>query len=234
MNILRSYKKHYMKIQQIVLSVILIISSGISYAQISGFGIQSKLNISRHHYNNPLQPKHGISATENLLSFGADIYGDYKFTNAWTLRLKVGYERKGFSGFEYQTIGENLFEPKYKFDYISTDILINYHLIQLDPLLKIYPIAGFSIGYLFNLNAPTTIFDLPPYDQSLQYFNYDNYSNINLSAILGIGIFVKDIIWAEVELNKDLMSPIKTESLSVRNRVISYNVGINLLQLFKK
>ena len=56
-----------MKIHQIILSACFIGAIGTSHSQISGFGVQTKLNMSRHQYKNPLQPEHGTSGHSKII-----------------------------------------------------------------------------------------------------------------------------------------------------------------------
>lgn len=222
-----------MTVNKIVLSVFSTLFLITGNAQISALGIQTKVNGARHHYNFPEQPKDGVSATDNLYSFGADIFGDYQLTNKITFRAKVGYETKGFTAFQSFTNSPSPNDGKYKFNYFSTDLVVNYHIFTMNDAVKIYPFAGFSMGYLHNKNVPA-----PSAGNSVSHYpaltnNFSNYSNFNFGAILGAGINIKNVFWLEAELNKDLVSPLNNANLSARNRVISLNLGVNLLQVYK-
>ena len=175
-------------------------------------------------------------ATQKLYTFGYDLYGDYELASAFTLRLKAGYETKGLTN-KYNTGIPGLeVNDKYSFNYLSSDLVINYNLLNLDnklkPLLTIYPFAGLSFGYLLSYSPVEPISGPGPYVTPL-HDNFEDYATFNLGAVYGIGINIKDLVWLEMELNNDILAPLQRSYLVSRNRVNSVNVGLNVLQLLK-
>jgi len=207
--------------------------------QISGYGIQLKSNLSNQ-FTKVLIGSSGTSIERDLFSFGGDLYLDYKLSDKFTLTSKFGYEQKGFSeklhiGFG-EPIGNYNVTNKYKFNYSSIDLSLKYYLN--DHNIKPYITAGVSTGYLLSKHLKTDLTSIDSFTESLFIgdFNtkYDSYSKINFGFLAGFGLKYKNLFWAELEFNRDILSPIKTDVLLVKNRVYSLNLGINILKLVKK
>lgn len=223
--------------KRLIVATTLIIAFNVN-AQISGAGIQVKVNSSSQLHKIPNDFKYGRTGTGSLITLGGDLFVDYSLNKKLKVRLKGGYEQKGFVNYGLQGSAEGT-TIKTKLDQgnfhsISSDLVLNYYFSKMN--IKPYALIGISTSYL--LNRSYVINTANPFSHifAVEDFNekFKSYSDFNIGAVVGAGIDFKNIIWIEAEFNPDLISPVITNDLKIKNHTFSINIGINLLELFKK
>lgn len=211
-----------------------ILFAGISQfanAQLSAVGIQPKMNFSRHMNIEQTVPLRLARSVEGFLSApGIDAFVDFNLGDKWKFRAKAGFETKGFvsSYFAYE-----LNERAQKYHYVSNDLNIIRNWGK-NKKIQPYSYLGVTSGYLFKDNAKVLAeYQAKIFPNSVS-LTYDNYSKFNLGFNLGIGLSFNNVLWLELEYNRDILAPINQTDIKVFNTVYSVNVGINLLKLFQK
>ncbi len=200
-------------------------------AQLSAAGVQPKMNFARH--LNVVQniPKRLAKSVENrLASPGIDLFADFNIGEKWNFRVKAGVETKGFVSnyFIYE-----LDERAQKYHYVSTDLNVMRKWGE-NTKLQPYSYIGLSTGYLFKMQARVLAdYEAKWLDEGVS-LTYDDYSKFNIGFIGGMGLSFDDVLWLELEYNRDILAPINQADLKVYNTVWSVNVGINLLKLLQK
>ncbi len=200
-----------------------------SNAQISGIGIQPKMQFSTQTYHNPEKPKDGVSAEQDLSSFGIDAYFDYRFNDKWKLRIKSGVEKKGYENRYHNGLSDDKVIDQYVFKYTSLDVQTVYDIRtfgHFTPTLSL----GLSSGYLYD--RPENSYEYEIFGEPFEH--YDDFSSFSLGSTLGLGFHFDDIIWVDLEWNRDLFGIVKRPDLVKRNRTYSINVGINILKILQE
>ena len=230
-----------MKITTTLLSILILTFTG--KTQVTDLGFQFKTNLSNQ-FTKVLKETNETSIEHDLLSLGGDLYVDYKLSNHFSLNAKLGYEQKGFTNkILTNVIGLNTTEPisqniknKYQFNYLALDLNVKYYINTNN--IKPYLFGGISTGSLLSKKLISSISEPDTFTEMIwnDNFNkkYNSYSNYNFGFITGLGINYKNIFWTELEFNRDIISPIKSSSILVKNRVYSINLGLNIFELFKK
>ncbi|NOQ71534.1 MAG: outer membrane beta-barrel protein [Crocinitomix sp.] len=197
-------------------------------AQLTGAGIQPKMNFSRHLNVEQNIPKRLARSVEGrLAAVGIDAFADFNLGEKWQFRVKAGVETKGFVSdyYIYQ-----LDERAQKYHYVSTDL----NLVRKwgdNKRIQPYNYLGLTTGYLFKNGSKT----LPFYEAKTfgngARLTYEDYSKLNLGFNLGVGLSFDDVLWLELECNRDILAPINQADMKVYNTVYSVNVGINLISI---
>ena len=222
------FNSKFMKIQK-VLGTAFICMSLNSNAQISGFGIQPKIQFSTQTHHNPEKPKDGVSAEQGLTSYGIDAFLDYQLSDKWKLRIKSGIETKGYESRYHNSSSPEKVIDQYLFKYISMDAQSIYNFKSLGPITPTIS-AGLSTGYLFS--KPENSWEYETFGEPFEHF--DDFSSFCLGTTLGLGFHVNDIVWIDCEWNRDLIASIQRNNLVKRNRAYSINIGINVLKLVQE
>jgi hypothetical protein len=200
-------------------------------AQLTGAGIQPKMNFSRQ-YNvvRDMPMQHAITAQGRMSSPGIDVFADFNIGEKWTFRAKAGVETKGFVSDDYFYDVTNRVQ---KFHYVSTDLNV---IRKWGEKTKVQPYnyLGLSTGYLFKRTGEVASpLESTWLDENNQ-LTFEDYSKFNLGFNAGFGLSFNDVLWLELDYNRDILAPLKQGNLKVYNTVYSVNVGINLLKLLKK
>lgn len=212
--------------KKIVLLLGLIVSTGVT-AQITGLGIQPKINFSSQLFiDQNVKLKHGIYGTDYMSSAGFDVFTDYKIGERFKLRGKLGIESKGYANKGIAIYGNSISHNIYR--YVSLDLGLTYDVFKWDNM-ALYVTGGLSNGYVFSrIRSVESAHSLIPPALNSEYDAY------NLGGIIAIGYNVGDVMWLEAEWNRDILAPLNSQQLKVYNSVYSVNVGVNLLKFFKK
>jgi hypothetical protein len=220
-----------------VMATVAIIAILNTNAQITAAGLQIKGQTSSQIYHNPQTPQHGISGTRYLNSIGGDLFVNYTLSKRFKIRLKGGYEEKGATqenNFYFPDASIGKLKEITKFNYISTDITINYNLTKKE--ISPYIFTGISTGYLLNiLYIPNTGNNHWDQIKTTDFTEtYKTYSDFNLGGVIGAGLDFNNKFWIEFEFNPDLILSLKTSDFVAKHNSSSINLGINILKLFKK
>jgi hypothetical protein len=130
----------------------------------------------------------------------------YFINDNFTLELGCQYSDKGYNRKWSDLIFGSLIDPRYGFEYDSTnlpkEVKINYHDYYIDiPLTAKYFIGNSKIRFMTSLGFTTNIFIKEINTGVLKYSNgdidrhrgsgYSDYKKINLSPFLSIGVSYK-------------------------------------------
>ena len=214
-----------MKKYAIGAALLLLFLSSSSYAQLTGAGIQPKLHFSIHVLEDPdLEPKFARSSTEILHSYGVDAYADYGIGRLIKLRAKIGYESKGAAGwFDHYN---HVHYSKSQFNYVSTDLQARV-LLRPDKLFRPSISFGTTVGYLVGRDVQeTTSFHTTTF--------YNDYSPWNFGLTGAIGFEYDNVFFCEVEVNRDILRPVRSTELNIYNSVVGFNVGVNVLEIVRR
>ena len=216
------------------LSIGLLVCFVLSYfhgiSQISGFGFQPKQHFARQINILQTVSKNFARTTDQILSkSGIDLFVDYDLGQKWKIRMKLGYESKGFSTNHVDFLESG---GHFEFNYVATDLNVIRYWGQ-GKKVQPYNFAGLSLGYLVNQKTwGPPLYD-PTYHGPSYPKDYDSFSAFNFSYVFGFGLSFDQVMWLEFERNGDLIPSYRSEDLNIRNVVTSISVGINLLKLFK-
>lgn len=199
--------------------------------QLSAVGIQPKLNIARHlNVVQTLPNRLARSAESYLSSPGIDAYADFNMGDKWNLRVKAGVETKGFVS-NYYILG--LDERAQKYHYITTDLNVMRKWGN-NTRIQPYNYLGLTTGYLFKRQVKVLSPVEAKWLDTGAFLTYESYSKLNLGLTVGFGLSFADVLWLELEYNRDVLATINQSNVKVFNTVYSVNVGVNLLKLFQK
>lgn len=210
----------------VVLTLLFMSSNG--FSQVTGAGIQVKYNFARH--LNVIQniPKRFARTAEDVLATpGIDIYGDYSFGNNWFFRGKAGIETKGFVGQITHPSYEN---ESYRFRYRSADLSIGRRYGQ-GTAIQAYNYLGLSVGNNYKREVEVLGFWAQPIVDPDLPLNFNDYARWTLGMTAGFGLSFDDVLWLELEYNRDIIAPLQTPDLHIYNLVYSVQVGVNLLKI---
>ena len=208
-------------LRKLLLGIAVLAASGNSISQISSFGIQPKVHFNRQIYQPKLTIQHvGLSAESFLTTFGADLFMDVELSKRFRIRIKAGYESKGFS--THYSSG-HASSPN-KFHYLAGDVNLNFNLLP-DNAIQPYLFLGISSGYLVksSISSDTTILRLNHHN-----VGYDKYRDLQLSASAGFGIDFNEVLYLEFEFNRDILYPINEPALNLWNVSYSINAGLHI------
>jgi hypothetical protein len=220
-----------MKSRKIVVTSLIVLVSFTGVSQIVGAGIQPKLTVSRQ--INVVQeiPKEFARSVESFLSApGCELFADYSLSTSWRLRLKAGVETRGYVS---QYPGISVDQRAQKFKHISTSLSALYYF-RKDAPIRPYLLAGVHSGYLYQSEVIEELIKIEGTYYTPANINHSDYAHINLSGTGGLGIDFHDKLWLEFSYNRDLIAPLQNAELKAFNSMYSFNVGINLLNWFKK
>lgn len=195
------------------------------HAQNIKFGINPKLSNSTLFYNNPSRKEDGVSRYNYKIGWGLNAFIEKKIDNSISTLVKMGYSQKGFK-IPCQTLDNDgyLIEEQniHKFDYINIDILAKFQRYKhtINPYFQL----GLRADYLKEIRYSEITIDLFP---DTDFKKYD------IGALVCFGANFSDIFWLDIEKNIDLLRPVKTDFLAVRNYVWTLNLGIYLDKVFK-
>lgn len=213
--------------------------TNLSFCQLIGAGLQLKVQRSNQFYSFPDRPDNGVSLRQGLTSPGIDIFGEFRITDRINFIAKLGIETKGYTSLSFATY--DVIDGN-KFHYGALDLNIKYHFTK-KGLLRPFMYSGISYGNMFKMNLESAeyseeVLGTTPWGTELvlgdmfdsKEYDYTEYSLINFGFVLGFGVTFKDLIWLEFEWNRDLISPLNTDDVNLKNRAYSVNLGINLFQ----
>ena len=110
-----------------------------------------------------------------LISYNTGISGEYYFTDIWGLKMKLIYDKKGWSN---AIIADGNFNPKKAdliFDYITLPVMVNWHFGYEKNW---YVNFGFYVGFLMSVkdSASSSPFDLK-----------EGFRDIDFGGTFGLG-----------------------------------------------
>jgi len=168
------------------------------------------------------------TATNSTLvsGFNAGIFGDYFFSDRWSIKGKLSYDQKGWgNGYFTTTFNDQNYQQDFNFDhvdyhldYLTIPIMANWHFgRKRNWYLNFGPYAGFL------LSADQTATQYP---ELKEYFN-------KIDAGLAFGIGVKIPISSKVKILFELDAQAGVtdigkgnQSAVIRNSRSSYNTGL--------
>lgn len=220
-----------MNSRKIAVTCLIVLVSFTGVSQIVGAGIQPKVTFSRHiNVTQGIPKKFARTAESFLASPGVELYADYSLAQRLRLRLNAGLETRGFVT-NYPTV--SLENRAQKYQHISTSLSLLYYL-RKEAAIKPYLTGGIHSGYLIKtvvddeLNSTHGNFYTPT------NLDHTDYAHFNLSYTGGFGIDFHEKLWLECTYNRDILAPLQNAEYKVFNSMYSFNVGINLLNWFKK
>jgi opacity protein-like surface antigen len=155
-------------------------------------------------------------AASSRLGFNAGAYGDYFFSERWSLKLKLLYDQKGFAdGFFFDSNGT--FTTDFVLGYLTTPVMANWHFGKnRNWYLNFGPHAGFL------LSAKTM-------ENDIDVKEAFNSTDFGLALGLGVKFAVSDsshlfIEYAGQSGFSDIFKD--NEGDAVRNGRSSLNLGI--------
>jgi len=166
----------------ILLTLFISISSPLTFAQFSSFGIKGGLNLSKLNYKDDLQG-YNFTFREGLNS---GLFGEYKLSNNLFIHGEIIYSMRGTEYGLDEKILLGLTIPKHKFiqklDYIEIPILFQYNILidsKIIPKVFLGPVASFllsaKIEYVENDNSKGEV------DQK------DDIKSTELGVVFGVG-----------------------------------------------
>ncbi|HNW99662.1 MAG TPA: porin family protein [Bacteroidales bacterium] len=187
------------------------------------YGINPKFNVANQVLREPSEKSSSRYQWNNLYTMGISAFAEKQYFNHLNALLKLGYCRKGFIE-PIQTLDiyneQKNYSNKNTFDYLNLDITGKIHMnkANINPYLQV----GFRTDFLLNKNIDNY------YDNSNNMYSYQHYKRFDVGVLGAIGVEIRNTIWVDFEASTDILKPVRTEYLLVRNRLWSFNLGINL------
>jgi hypothetical protein len=208
------------------------LTTTISFGQEYIFGINPKINSATQLIRSSSINSAGIASKsteqqDNLTTWGLSAFAEKKSKNHFSTILNIGYCQKGFS-YPVQTLDSNSaainYGLKLKFNYINLDLVEKVRLNKrtINPYFQV----GVRFDYLLNKQ-----FDKAIKNMNLDVYGGKAYNNYDVGFVSAIGVEIKKIAWVNFETNMDVLRPVSTNSISVRNWLWTFNLGINLYTL---
>ncbi len=159
-------------------------------------------------------------------SFNIEAGADYYFSESWSVKAKIMYDRKGWDN-GFITIYEGTpglpsgdYRTDYNLDYITVPVMASWHFGRTDNwYLNFGPYAGFLIS------AKDTTFDL-----DLK----DGFETTDFGLAFGIGVKIPVTEYLKIFIEYDGQSGFseifkENEGSSVTNNRGAFNVGVNFM-----
>ncbi|SMC49978.1 porin family protein [Pedobacter africanus] len=151
-------------------------------------------------------------------AFNAGGFGDYYFSNRWSIKAKLTYDQKGWNdGFITNLNNGQSFKTDYRIDYLTIPVMANWHFgKKRNWYLNFGPYAGFL------LNAKETMFNT-------DLKEIMNSTDFGLAAGIGVKIPVakKLKILLELDGQSGFTDVLKNnQGSTINNSRSSFNTGL--------
>lgn len=205
----------------VIITVVLGFSSSM-IAQDKGkieFGLNTGLNMS--------SITSGYNSTDSSISFNVGASADYYFSNRWSIKAILIYDKKGwdndFIGIEdpLGPTGVQYYRTNINVDYLTVPVLANWHF---GSKRNWYLNFGGYAGFLIDAEDTTLKVDLK-----------DNFETTDFGLALGIGVKIpvsdKLKLFLEYQEQAGLSEIFNNNqnANTIRNSRSSFNIGINFL-----
>lgn len=144
--------------------------------------------------------------------------------------MKAGLETIGYFS---QYPGISVDRRGQKFKHVSMSLSALFYF-RKDSLIRPYLLAGAHSGHLYQSEVVEELITLDGMYYTHAKINHSDYAHFNVSGTGGFGIDFHGKLWLECSYNRDLIAPLQNSELKAFNSMYSFNVGINLLNWFKK
>ncbi len=229
------------KMRKVIILILLglCLKSVLAKQPIVNFGLEAKLNSANQMVHNPQNIASETYHWESLNGIGANSFLEFQPNRIWKFTGRFGYNQKGFIQEEqtvFKVINNNKIEApitsteshKNKFHYLNLDAVVKYNLGKkmIIPFLE----TGLRANYLIaEKRGSADLFKI----SGNQFYNYKDYKKFAMGLIAGLGICYENKIFLLFETDIDLSKSVNTTDLSVKNRVFSVILGVNINQLFR-
>lgn len=163
------------------------------------------------------------------ISYNAEAGADYYFSESWSIKAKVIYDKKGWdNGFifiESDTPGlpSDSYRTDYNLDYITVPLMANWHFGRTKNW---YLNFGPYVGFLLNAEDTTFNFDLT-----------EGFNNTDAGLAFGIGVKIPVSEYLKIFIEYDGQSGFTeifnevdgNNSATITNSRGAFNVGINFM-----
>ena len=216
-----------------MISVLFVLSLTITMTMVSGqnfnYGINPKLNFATQLTSDPSCKSDGTGRFNSLTTWGLDGFIEKPLLTRLSTMIKAGYCQEGFTYPMQISESDNNYSNlnlKDKFNYLHLDLLGKVHLNKKN--INPYAQLGIRTNYLINKKLDDYI-ELP----MSMYNDYSKYKNFNIATVGAIGIEIRNTIWVDVETSIDVLRPVRTSNLAVRNSLLTFNLGMNINKFIK-
>jgi long-subunit fatty acid transport protein len=201
--------------KKIILSSLLVLAFGFTYAQKAEFGIKGGLNVANQNYSGD-----GAPSPSSIIGFHIGGFVDVKISDKFSIQPELLYSTQGskfnldvpYDGQDYST------ENTFKLAYINIPVMFKYYAAAKFSLE-----AGPQIGFLVDSKLKTNVIG-----QSVSQDAKDIFESIDFGLNLGAGYDFTKKLSVGIRYNLGLTNVMKTESgdnSEVKNSVFSLSVG---------
>jgi opacity protein-like surface antigen len=201
--------------KKIILSSLLVLAFGFTYAQKAEFGIKGGLNVANQNYSGD-----GAPSPTSIIGFQVGGFVDIKISDKFSIQPELLYSTQG-SKFNLlvNTDGSN-YDTKNTFllSYINVPVMFKYYAAEKFSLE-----AGPQIGFMVDSKLKTDVIG-----QSVTQDAKDLFESVDFGLNLGAGYDFTKKISAGIRYNFGLTNVMKTESgdnSKIKNSVFSLSVG---------
>lgn len=156
--------------------------------------------------------------SDSRIGFNAGAFGDYFFSDRWSIKVKLSYDQKGWNnGYINNYDDGQSFTTNYHYDYLTVPVMANWHFGRTrNWYLNFGPYAGF----LMSAKETALNMDLKDLSQSV---------DVGLAIGIGVKIPIADKI--KILLETDGQSGINdifkdNQGTTIRNSRSSINAGL--------
>jgi len=173
--------------------------------------------------------------SDNKYKFGfqAFLQAEKDFGNLLALRTEVGYIQKGFKNNIQLTLADGTSAGT------NNDNVI-LHNLALNLGLKVKPLkTDYSPYFLVGLRGDYMIsykdIELEEPGSGLKFNMYesiiDDFNNFNTGGLIGLGIYIKKVIYVELEYNPNFTKNLDKTGLSIKDNCWGAKIGLNINKL---
>jgi len=157
-------------------------------------------------------------SSDFVSGFNVGISSDYYFSKAWSLKVKVIYDQKGWGNGYITTNGDILYsDVNFKLNYVTVPVMANWHFGRTRNW---YLNFGPYIGFLTSAKETTDNIDVK-----------DSFNSVDGGIALGVGIKIPISDNAKFFIEYDgqggVVNVFKQADGTYQNIRGSFNIGIN-------
>jgi hypothetical protein len=162
------------------------------------------------------------------------VYAEKNFGKYLSFRPAIGYIQKGFvNDITLRTAqGEELAVKNNTVVFHDLSLDLTLKIIPFDKIFKPYIFFGLRGDYL--LDYRSVIVNFEGEDHELDKDLYDDFNKFTLGAIIGVGIFYKDLLFLDLEYNPALKKNFESDFLVINDKYFSVTLGVNISRLIKR
>jgi hypothetical protein len=217
------------------LPLLIILYSQVLSAQIfDKYGINAGITYSTQIWNYKVVPMEDIKM-DYKTGFSVFIAGEKQIAPWISIRPEFGYLQKGFKS-NIRLIAENgEFYPQNNRNVVFHDLALdmNFKITPINTSWNPYLVLGLSEEYMFAYKD--ILFEEPGSGNTYHLYEtmIEDFTDLNTTAILGLGLEVNSQIYIEFDYIPSLTKSFKSSFLEIKENCYQMRIGLNINKLLR-